>query len=1015
VVGAFSRASDAIAAALDAQRALNGESWPVGADLRVRMAIHTGEAQLRDEGNYLGQTVNRCARLRAIGHGGQVLLSDTTAGLAADRLPAGASLIELGVHRLKDLSRPERVWQLSHRDLETSFPPLRSVDAFRNNLPAQLTPLIGRDGDVPAVGTIVRAERLVTLTGSGGIGKTRLALAVAADQIETYPGGVWLAELAGVNDPAAVAATVLAATGALQSVSESVVAAVARELSDGSFLIVLDNCEHLIPACAAFANDLLAASGSATVLATSREPLGVQGEVVWRVPSLEAPTVEDGPVPVRALSQYDAVQLFADRARRARPSFSVSDATAPAVAQICYRLDGIPLALELAAARCRQISVERIAHDLDDRFRLLTGGARTVLPRQQTLEASIDWSHDRLDPIEQVVFRRLGIFTGTFPLEAAEGVVTAPGDVESVEVFDLLCRLVDKSLVQVTDAGDGEPRYRMLESLRAYAVSRAREAGEIVVLRTHHARWWCAWLEERWADLHTDAMVELVDEFHADLRSALDGSVDDPQLGLDLLWRLGRPWQNSSRYADAMAGVDRFMTDDNAARFPEEWMRAATTVATLVVTARGYVDMISLLKVAERIASERGDEYYLTVVRWLSGFTPELCVSLRTLAHQNGQRYAEALSILALAQLEVDGDPRAGLALLTTPEAIAAAGESSYLADTSKRVQAMGDFATGRLSRCIDSARELTTTRSLLFAVSAIQLLIGAGLLSGDEDTLAFAVDFAERKLRGTPHTASTADMASAAIDLVRGGPSRLAKELRPDNTGLVTLQLYIHSRGAIDAGETDIALATVSAVARPHPHGRAVAAAIEAAISRDEDQWHAALRLAVDHDLRLIVVDAIEGLAVAASSAESWTECLRLAAAADQLRRETGYAWRYPTEQEVLAEAVASAQQHLGPERATAAETEGHRLDWHEVAAYVQRARGERKRPRHGWASLTPTESQIVALVAEGLTNPQIADRLLMGRATVKTHLEHIFAKIGVSTRAELAAKAAQQDGYPQ
>ncbi len=432
VVAAFARASDAVAAAVDAQRTFMAESWPPGADLQVRMAIHTGEAQLRDEGNYFGQTVIRCARLRAIGHGDQILMSDAAAGLVVDQLPEDVHLADLGTHRLKDLGRPERVWQVVHPELPASQPPLRSLDAHRHNLPVQLSPLIGREHDVAAIGQLVIDERLVTLTGSGGVGKTRLALAVGAELLDQFPGGVWFVELASVADPAEVGSAVLAAMGAhhvpgLQPVEQLIAA-----LADERTLLVLDNCEHLLEPCAALTAALLAQHAAVNVLATAREQLGVPGEVTWRVHSLSAPPPETI-VALPALRQYDAVRLFIDRARRARPTFVVSDENAPAIAQICSRLDGIPLALELAAARCRQMSAERIAAELDDRFHLLTGGARTVLPRQQTLAASVDWSYDRLDESEQVLFRRLGVFAGSFPMDAAEHVAGGarrlrPGD-----------------------------------------------------------------------------------------------------------------------------------------------------------------------------------------------------------------------------------------------------------------------------------------------------------------------------------------------------------------------------------------------------------------------------------------------------------------------------------------------------------------------------------------------------------------------------------------------------------
>ena len=575
------------------------------------MVVHTGEAQLRDAGYYLGHALNRAARIRATGHGGQVLVSGATAALVADRLPVGATLADLGLHRLKDLGTPEHIWQLLHPDLPSAFPPLRSLDVFHHNLPIQLTPLIGRGSEIVEVREMLAGERLLTLTGSAGVGKTRLALAVAAEALDSQPGGVWWVELAPLADPNAVGRAALAALGAREVPGAPVVHQLAVELGDQPALLVLDNCEHLVAACADLVTALLSANPSTSVLTTSREPLGVPGEITWRVPSMPCPSPEGG-LDVPTLSQYDAVVLFVERAHRARPSFAVNDANAPAIAQICHRLDGIPLALELAAARCRQLSAERIASELDDRFRLLTGGARTVIARQQTLAASVDWSHDRLDDAEQRTFRRLGVFAGRFPLEAAEAVVSAGGDVDPAEVFDLVSRLVDKSLVAVDEGRRGEPRYRMLETLRAYALDRARTAGELTLMRDAHALWWADWLDPR-GEMPADDMLDEIEEFHANLSAALDWSSDDPPLGLRLLRGVAIAWDDLGRPGDAMAAADRLLTDDNAQRYSSEWLAAAWRTSNLYFSARGPAELMPFLvsegltnpQIAERLLMGR--------------------------------------------------------------------------------------------------------------------------------------------------------------------------------------------------------------------------------------------------------------------------------------------------------------------------------------------------------------------------------------------------------------------------
>ena len=400
-------------------------------------------------------------------------MSDATASLVAGMLPVGAMLADLGVVRLKDLGRPERVWQLVHDELQRDFPALRGLDSYRQNLPVQMTPLVGHAGEIVAVSELLGAERLVTLTGAGGVGKTRLALAVGAELVEAHPGGVWFVDLAGTGGPDSTGRAALRALGLAEAPTLTPARQVAVDLADaGPSLLILDNCEHTLDDAAAFVSNVLGANPAVTVLATSREPLGVGGEVTWRVPSLPTPQSHES-MAIESLSQFDAVTLFIERAGRARPSFRITDANAPAVAQICQRLDGIPLAIELAAARLRHLSAERIAAELDDRFRLLVGGSRVVLPRQQTLAASVGWSYDLLSDDEQLVLRRLGVFAGRFELDAAEHVVAALGDFDAVQVFDVVSRLVDKSLVVADDHGP-DVLYRMLETIRAFAVDARR-------------------------------------------------------------------------------------------------------------------------------------------------------------------------------------------------------------------------------------------------------------------------------------------------------------------------------------------------------------------------------------------------------------------------------------------------------------------------------------------------------------------------------------------------------------
>ncbi|MGY4651188.1 putative ATPase/class 3 adenylate cyclase [Mycobacterium sp. URHB0021] len=462
-VVAFARASDAVACALALQRA------PLSPIL-LRIGLHTGEVQLRDANNYMGPTINRTARLRDLAHGGQTVLSGTTADVVIDMLPIGAWLTDLGAQPLRDLPRPERVVQLCHPDLHNDFPPLRtSAVGVAQHLPVQLTSFVGRDAQMTEVCGLVSENRLLTLTGEGGIGKTRLAVHVATQMAAQFSAGVYV-DLAPIIDPGLVAVTAVRALRVPDQPGRSTSETLLRFISNQHMLMVLDNCEHLLDATAALTTALLRACPRLTVLATSREPIGVPGEVTWRVPPL---SLAD-----------DAIALFTDRARRARPNFPITRDNAAVVAEICRRLDGMPLALELAAARVRALSLAEILDSLHDRFRLLTGGARTALPRQQTLRASVDWSHALLTEPERVLFRRLAVFMGRFDFDATQAVAGANG-LHRHQVLDLLTLLVDKSLV-VAENASGRTRYRLTETLRQYALEKLGESDEADAIRDRH-------------------------------------------------------------------------------------------------------------------------------------------------------------------------------------------------------------------------------------------------------------------------------------------------------------------------------------------------------------------------------------------------------------------------------------------------------------------------------------------------------------------------------------------------
>ncbi|MEO9098301.1 MAG: adenylate/guanylate cyclase domain-containing protein, partial [Candidatus Baltobacteraceae bacterium] len=489
VYAAFERISDAVLAARDTQRALAAEDFSAVEGLAVRMAVHVGEVFERD-GDYFGPVLNRVARLLALGHGGQILVSASAADLLRGVLPEPLALRGLGAHRLKGLAVDEPIYQLVAPELRDRFPDLHASVTTPNNL-SQFSRLVGRDDVVKEVEEVVADRRLTTIVGAGGIGKTRVALQIAADLFERFPAGVWLVEFAPLHDAELVPSAIGAVLHVRESGEEPVLVTVLRALGDRRVLLVLDNCEHLITEVAVVVDEILRTSAGVHVLATSRKSLGIGGERVYRLPALGVPPADPAPT-ARELARYGATALFIERAQLIDGRFSVSDQSAPMVADICRRLDGIALALELAAARTNVLSLPDLARRLDDRFGLLTAGSRASLPRQQTMHALIDWSYELLSADEQTLFRRLFVFSGGWTLEAAE-TVCAEGGSESSSILQRLCSLVDKSLV-VAELNASAARYRLLESMRAYAAQKVSES-ERNVLEAAHARWIAALAE----------------------------------------------------------------------------------------------------------------------------------------------------------------------------------------------------------------------------------------------------------------------------------------------------------------------------------------------------------------------------------------------------------------------------------------------------------------------------------------------------------------------------------------
>src|SRR6266487_4795329 len=540
VFAVFTHGSDAVAAALDIQRAFQKEPWPRDVPVRVRMAIHTGETGA----DYRGPDVNRAARIRAIGHGGQILVSDVTAGLVRGTLPENAALIDLGHHRLRDLAETEHVFQLAHPEFREEFPPLKSLSNFRQNLPVQLTSFVGRERERETVCALINDHRVVTLIGSGGCGKTRLAIQVGAE----------LLEQGDAKDDALV-----------------------RTLQGTKTLIILDNCEHLVRACADAVSVLVRTGEHVRILATSREPLGLPGESTWRVPSLSLP---DGATSVEEVSACEAIQLFVDRAAAAREGFALSAGNAQTIVDICRTLEGVPLAIELAAARMKALSPREIRDRLSDRFRLLTGGRG----RHRTLRSAIDWSYDLLAEQERGLFRRLSVFAGSFDLVAVEAIWPESDSLDRIE------QLVDKSLVTVEQIDDDKLRYRLLETLRQYGAERLVEAGEEEDARERHFGHYLAVAERAYQQRIEDEAASLaaLEADHDDFRVALQWARSRPRDLLRLASALGWFWHLRSHYREGRAWLEQALAANPTGRSREK--ARALWALSMILQWQGKID-----------------------------------------------------------------------------------------------------------------------------------------------------------------------------------------------------------------------------------------------------------------------------------------------------------------------------------------------------------------------------------------------------------------------------------------
>lgn len=1152
---AFSRPSDALEAAVEIQSQLLQANSP----LKLRMAIHTGEVQLRDESNYIGVAVNRAARLRSIGHGGQILISQVTHDLVADHPPANVSFKELGTHRLKDLTRPEQVFQVMHAELSGDFPPLRSLDALPNNLPAQRSSFIGRDAEIKELARLLAETRLLTLSGSGGAGKTRLGLQLGAELLDEFSEGVWFVPLAAVTADDAVPGQIASVLG----VGERETQILPTFIRTKAMLIILDNAEHVINGTSGIVSTLLDACPNLKILVTSREHLAVEGETTYRVPSLSLP-VEGSRPPINSLTEYEAIQLFVDRATKARPNFRLDDENAGAVSDICRRLDGVPLAVELAAARVRILSPSQILEGLSDRFRLLTGSSRTAVPRQQTLRASVEWSHELLSEPEQIAFRRLSVFSSAFDLDAAEAVISSD-DLPQMLVLEVLTQLFDKSLLVATDEG-AATAYSMLETVRHYGLERLSDADEETAVRAKHR----AYLRESARRAYEQARrgegeYALFVDAQAEIESALEWSMarEDWEEAADLFGN--GVW---GAYSSGRAWITKYF-DRLVAELPEGSLARLKVVANVGALASFESHLVPYAEEAIEIihASEDPEaQKHLPSALWgvalvalSSGNRAKARAAFAELeeaAKAQGQVYWELYGSAGGAQVRVlDGDVENGLAI--------ALGVMERARQLSSWVIGALGFYVGLIHLLADRREEAVSyyleaippmrqqkVRNILFQwaldhVSQILIMSGKSdearpyveegirycrdydLLFGNywylvqsmahlrledgqvDEAIALQTEAVDgtRPTGGVLYLQALSQLARILLEhgeRARGGqlleealilgrdyevqpgrpgtdpvrqievplavfaqtswdedPSRSARlqgfidewcRAHGIRRSVLTSQRRQHLidqlkrvlpgkrlEAELEAGgglSTDAAVTyalgggedplvgallaadniegslragrklegSISSASARHlsDAGFSVASAIVALArglqTNDEDELHAALPTLVEMEEEILIAACLEALAEISADQRSFEESARLCGAALALRERAGHA--------SIRCSMASAHEALGADAFDAIVEEGKKLSMQEAVDYAARGRGERKRPSSGWSSLTPTELKVAGLVAEGLSNPQISERLFVSRRTVQTHLYNIFAKVGVSTRAELAAE---------